>query len=204
MYNEGQLNLYELPLSSFEDRIDKVKFQILNELEFDSLYPVAPFYSSQQLRDFHYNGFDTLTSQRKYDGNGALILQGESNFLTIDNLFVPANKNPYVVSFWAYVNEDLVPRSIINLSEIDPTNQSLRQHVAYQLGTMVKTIDNNGWALIELPFNFQSNKSHLKITFDNLEAPSMFIDELLIRPQQTNLYRQTSERLWKNNRIYPR
>ena len=88
--------------------------------------------------------------------------------------------------------------------ESDPATGSMRKQYTAQSREVLTAIDNNGWALMEFPFEVQAGDSKFRLTFNNtnLRRDPIFVDELLIRPIGTDLYRQSDRWVWKNNRHY--
>ena len=61
--------------------------------------------------------------------------------------------------------------------------------------------DPNGWVLVKLPFtpHLPDSKIELSAQKPELKGKEMYIDELLIKPVATDLYRQNDSLIWHNN-----
>ena len=200
-YQRNELQLYEMPLSTFETRIERRKQTIRQTLDTAQLYPVQVFLSTDSSANFVYQSWDTLSSDRQYFGNGSY--QG---FMNNENIvyegMLPAQTGDwYLFSIWMFLNEDLYPRTRFEFIEYHPDG-SVLQHARIEVRDIVRTFDNNGWGLLELGLKLNQPDSRLRFRFFNTEIPNkpLWLDELLIRPVQTNLYRADETLLWWNNR----
>ncbi|MCB0599272.1 MAG: hypothetical protein KDD28_34695, partial [Phaeodactylibacter sp.] len=68
----------------------------------------------------------------------------------------------------------------------------------------VKAIDNDGWGLLEFRFIPQLADSRIRFTIRNEELGQqpLYLDELFIRPEVDDVYRQEDNYVWKNNRWF--
>jgi len=73
----------------------------------------------------------------------------------------------------------------------------------YRLDQEIVAIDGD-WALIELKFNLKRADTGVRITAINhdLFKKEMHLDELLMRPDSSTIFRKEKEKLWFNNRRY--
>ena len=207
LFQQNRLALYEIPLQPFQGIVARKRSAILQELKTDRLFDLSPFQSNRFLQDFHYESFDGSTAARNYLGSGGweVIPQPAKSTQTYP-LPHPEPDSSYVLSFWFFADQDLAPRTFLRLAVLDQANQKTESWQAFQLYNHIYTFDNNGWALVHLPFVVKNKNAELQISLDHaqLKNTPIFIDELLIKPTATNLYQSTSSMVWKNNLHFPR
>ena len=111
--------------------------------------------------------------------------------------------SPYLCNIWTYVGEDLHARIWFNIEEYNRSNGYRIYKKGYKLDHHIKAVDGQ-WALIEFPFELREATSGIRVTAINhdLFRKSFYLDELMVRPAQTNIFRKEAERLWRNNRSY--
>ena len=100
-----------------------------------------------------------------------------------------------------YLKEDLHPRSIIRYEELDRSNSEVLQQRAFHIDKLIRCMDND-WGLVEDTLRLNRTDSAIRVVLSNerLGEDSIHLDELLIRPLETDLYRKEGEMLWWNNR----
>ncbi len=196
------LALYELPLDSYRKRIDQRRDSILHRLNTDStLHTSGLMRASVANSRFVYDPMDSDPGAQGYFGVG-----GKQADLTEKTFFftglMPAGASRHVVSFWMFVNKDFLPRTELEIVEYGPEPGGPR--VTRLVSNLITAIDNNGWALIELDHQPGSAANTVSMSLKNYEAGkgTLIIDELLIRPIGTDLYREGPGWVWQNNRWY--
>ena len=207
LYEKEPLRLYELPLETFQKRIDQRKQIWQLEMEaVDTLYAVDGFLSTEATKNFTYLNFDDQAADQTYLGNGAF--QGTMN--TQNVIFdgaIPQQQtdSSYTLSFWMFLRSDLNPRSKLSWVEYKPDDSTVLQEHKTEARYWTKVFDSNGWVLLETNLKLKSADSHLKLTIQNdpLGKEALFVDELLIQPKGQDLYKKQVEFLWKNNRWFP-
>jgi hypothetical protein len=100
------------------------------------------------------------------------------------------------------VRVDLYPRTKAILAESDNQGNMIREESS-EVSKHFVMIDGSR-ALVEYGFRFSHPAGKISISLQNqaLGRKLLRVDDLLIRPEKTNIYRQTGEGLWKNNRFY--
>lgn len=204
LHQTEQWSLYEMEMASFERRIENRKSAIRQALAPDALYSTGAFRSTDSLENFVFFDFDSLPAGRVYRGDGAL----QSNSMKEIEWFsspLPAAKAgvPYHLLNWVYVDEELLGMIYIRIREEDEAGQKVgeRQFLVFN---QIVVYDPNGWALIECPFQLQSEKNKVSIAFYGLERKERpyFFDEALIKPVDTHLFRQGDDFIWKDCRFF--
>jgi hypothetical protein len=193
---------YNLPLDSYHKRIEQRRDSIRNILQNDTLlHAIGPFRTTAPDTNFWYDAMDTETADKHYLGSGGKKLDlADKAFLFTGPM--PSGVNRQVVSFWVYMNKDFIPRTELEIVEYGPDPVAPR--MVRKVGDIIAAIDNNGWALVELPYQPNGPRNGVSISLKNYATSSgvLYVDELLIRPVDTNLYREDAEHLWWNNRVF--
>lgn len=203
--DEKNVAVYELPLSSFETRIEQRKAQIIKEIEVDSLFENQDFLVDQDSVAFLYVDYNREDPGATYLGEG-----GKSGDIATENVLyygkLPMiDRHKFTLSLWMKLNEDQFARSIVSIQEIDPvTGKKLReQRFSYRFE--IKVIDGN-WGLFEKTVHFSDPNVEVKIVVQNknINPQTVYVDELLLRPKHVDIYKKTEQYIWKNNRWFPR
>ncbi len=206
LYDEGYIRLAELSLESFEQRIQARKDRIQHEINTDSLFQNGDFLSSQNAKDFLYASFDEETSEQPYLGSGGLSFAMPKKQQLFEGVLPEGRSaHTYEVLFWMYIKKDLIPRSMVSLEEKDPQGNTV-QNISTMAWQLVKAIDDQGWALHRLTFELEDPANRLSLSLDNqhLRNQTFYVDELLIKPIELDLYRENERYIWKNNRYFPK
>lgn len=205
LYSEGdRLRLYRQPLRSFAERLEEKKRSLRRIISGDStLLWQGTLATSDSTVQFYYEPFMDSTAEEIYFGEGAY--QGIANRLNsfaIPNLGQRAEAD-YELSLWVFIADDRRSRSYLQLDEYDAQGQLLRQH-GQDIHRLIDLFDNNGWAMLELPFKPASAESTFRLTIQNkrLRGQRILLDELLVRPADLDIYGRFNDTLWWNNRHY--
>ena len=209
LYEDEELALYRMPLRSFQTRIDNRVRAITHRLETDSLnlHKVDSFVSSQAEKTFAYRSFDTLSAERAYRGAGAYQGQAAQKNIIFDGQLPNQYATGwYTFSVWVYVDEDRLLRGSSQIEEYDKETGTLLKQQQYDLHRQIAVMDGNAWALLEFAYVPSSSESTVRWSFQqpDLTGSPLFVDELLIRQDINELYRQDENYIFKNNRWYRR
>ncbi|NRB51682.1 MAG: hypothetical protein HRU41_28680 [Saprospiraceae bacterium] len=204
LYEAGELKVLEVPLNSYDARIAARKDSIVQALA-DTLFNADPFFSRDSAATFIYDSFDEAEAEKHYQGEGGQAFKLKRWVTAWEGAAPDTLQKQWVASFWMYIDQDLVPRTDFELVQLNDFGSELKKNYQ-QIRQFVKAIDNNGWGLLELPFELDPRTTKLQIRMKNsdLHGHTVFWDELLIRPITTDLYQSTPAYLWKNNRFFPR
>jgi hypothetical protein len=207
IYENDSYQLYRVALDNFENSIESRKRKIHYVLRNDtlSLNDYGEFVSKDAELRFRYNSFDTLSADSTYMGTGALAVHTQKP-QTIFEGTVPNQKGGkmYAFSFWMYLAQDLNPRSWVKLIEKDPETGEEISHVNHQVHRAVKALDNNGWGLVEFWYTPQKENARFQLVLKNEELKDgiIYLDELMIQPLASNIYKETPTYWFFNNRWY--
>jgi hypothetical protein len=201
------MKLMRLPLSSFASRLEREQARVRAAFAIDStLFQHSAFRSTDSLLNFAYQALDQGPSEAAYLGTGGLS-QKYPEFTEIWNTKLPgmAPEGQYICSFWVYVQPPVTARAEIVLYEVNPSDGSHLHQTYTQVHQSIQLVDTNGWVLVEFPFTRQSADSRFSLQLKNrdLRQTELLVDELLIRPAATDLYRRLDGGLWVNNRWWP-
>lgn len=206
IYSKGdRLRLYDLPLASFEKRLEDRILSVNNTIAQDtSLIWEGNFATQTDTLGYYYNPMDDQKATRYYLGAGGYegLLENNNTF-DIPNLVNQKAAQDHELSIWLYIADDRRTHASFTLSEYDPNNQLLRQ-TSVQGFRAIDLFDNNGWALLEMDFQPAAANSHFQLTvsFPRLRNAVVYLDELLIRPKHLDVYGKKDDYVWMNNRHY--
>jgi hypothetical protein len=216
-YTTDESNLLHLGV-----KIDSSVAINLYRLDYECLMKIQDINSRKVLDEFASNNFskpDTMyTSDTAahvslvtfndqdatgYQGN-ALRVSGRSRSLLFDGAIKTGDNKNYSCSCWfSPINLDLFPKSRIEVECID----SLGNRYYYKnlmAGNIIRTVDGS-WGLIEINAEIAHSGDRLKIYASNSvigRKQAYLIDELLIRPDDCNVYVMHDSLISKNNRWY--
>ncbi|MCB9301609.1 MAG: hypothetical protein H6566_13250 [Lewinellaceae bacterium] len=208
LYETESYRLFRLPLRSFRDRIAArirdINYTILSDTL--SLYPHGAFRSRDSLVDFYYNSLDSLQTEMAYHGGGGFQLPAAEKSVIFDGPLPRQQAGSYhTLSFWMYLQEDMAGRSFLEVEEYVPETGEGAGWQAHQIYYNLRVLDDNGWGLLEFRIIPNRADTHFRVKIHNPEMGQrpLFLDELLIRQEVSDVYRQGDGYVWKNNRWYP-
>lgn len=205
LFDEGNIRLAELPLESFEQRIEARKDSIRAEIaRRDTLFRFDGFLSTSEAKNFLYRSWDDQNSGKPYWGEGGLMFKMPKQITIFEGQMPAAQAGQNCeLLIWMYIKRDLNTRSHMVLEEVDAGGQVVR-HYSDMVWRTVKVIDDTGWAMLEIPFVLQNADGKLAFRLENkdLRNKTFYLDELLIKPKEMDLYRKENGVIWKNNRWF--
>lgn len=201
IYENPPLRLFRLPLKIFDERI-ALRTQNIEKALLDSTLTHREDWvlAGNTSKPFVYESFDEQISDKPYMGAGGFLgVMSDEN--TLFEGAVP-DTGRYTLQVWMYVNADLYARTNVIVRELDPDTGAERQRYEVQVKDLTKVFDDNGWALLEIPFSFQQKNSRLKWVFQHqeLRKQPLWLDEMLIRPEGLDIFADKKEFVFKNNR----
>lgn len=203
----SSFSVYEITLETLENISGDLLRNARAKLSSERTYPVQGFLSTDSTNTFIYEDFEDRKSGKTFAGNGSLqTVPMNRSMLFSGNL--PASKEQhYTLSFWTSdFTADLYPRTMLEIKLFDSAGNLYKTHY-YPFNKFFRVLDHN-WALIEVAFQAENAGDRIEASIRNSyftgKQSVIFIDELLIRPQSTSIYKQTKEKsgLWLNNRYY--
>lgn len=199
-------SLYEISPSIIQQTSDSTYIKVKNELASEKLFSFNNYYSTDSINRFLSLDFNDKISSYSYEGKGCYT----GNIKKYNRIFegnipniIPDSE--FVFSFWfGKIDQDLFPRTTVEVAYADSLGNIIRAD-SCAINRLIKTI-NNDWALTEFRFKMKSEEKKLLVTIWNNDLKNkdtLFIDEILIRPFYTNIYKINKEKsIIKNNREY--
>jgi hypothetical protein len=198
--------VYHLDYNDYASLSDTVNVSVNREFNSLPLKQAGDMYSTDSLPDFIYRDYEeTGVPDKGYYNSGVY----KSNITGKSVLFEGSlpecdPQRYYLVSFWfRYINRDLYPRTFFDIECLDKNNwpYSLNE---WRISMGIKIIDGE-WGLFEYRFKLEKKDDKLRVVLYNsdLRKGDLIIDNLLIRPENKDLYYRTSRFVFKNDRFYP-
>lgn len=203
-FEDKEILLYELTISRLRQRIDQRKNAAFTALDTLTLFPQEDLWTTDSLNSIVYQSFDYNKTERTYSGEGAFSGKAKVEHIIYEG-HLPEQKanSSYIYACWLYIGEDLAARSWLNLEEFNRSSGKRIRKKGYKVDQFIRAVDA-GWALIEVPFKLKKNDSGLRTTIINhdLFKRPLFVDEQLIRPASTQVFKQSPKAIWQNNRKF--
>ena len=202
LHEDDQIKVFSISLDELKKRIDAKAKQTKNNYQNTRLFDFGNLKSTDSLRNFIHQNFDDQLSEKIYQGAGAFERKGENENILFDgHLPFQQTENKYVCSLWAFISGDLNPKIWIALEEYQAGTNDVINKKAQELYKDFRSFDK-GWMLSEFSFSMKRPDSRIRIKVWNkdLEDRPLFLDELQIRPQNSQLYLESGAGF--NNRWY--
>jgi hypothetical protein len=191
-------------------------------LEYDSLLKIQDKRAREIQEEFEENHFslsDTLylSDARahvvKVDYNDgvpggyhghALKTQGRSKSLLYEGPLNKGSQQDYILSFWLNpIHHDLFPKTRVMIACFDTLGTRI-DNKNVMAGHFLRTVDGP-WGLIEYKFKVVQGVDRIKISVENKlisRKDAYLIDEMLLRPDNCNVYLRHGSQVSKNSRWY--
>lgn len=208
IYESDSYRLYRQPLQAFEDRIAararEIRYRIANDST--GLFPVDGCLATDATAGISLQSFDTLRSARYYRGGGAFQgLSGQRNVLFDQPIPKQFGTGWYNFSAWVYIDQDRLAQAEAHFEEYEPETGAVVKAEVLPLHRSLSVVDTNGWALFEKVFIPQRSdtKVRLWVQHPRILRDTLWVDELLVRPDAVEVYRQGPGYVYRNNRWFP-
>jgi hypothetical protein len=196
--------LYEAPLRVFREIYDSLSRSVSAEFHNPSLYRFGNLYSTDSVKNFMLSDFDNLNNPEALAGKGFFTGPArDANVVFSAVLPMADTANMYTASFWlGNADGDLVPRSLATLVQTDPQGKEVSRET-FQVFRNFRMIDGKQ-VLVEWSFRLSNplNRVTLSVTNPTLKKQNLYIDAVLIRPENVHVYQDSKEGLVKDNRIF--
>ena len=200
VFDDAQVKVFSLQPDSVRAYVYRHAQSVEAERNTRSLQPSGIWQLTQPANALIYQSYDSLTtSAHIFQGKGAYAgNMRDTTWLWHDHL----PKGQYTISFWIYVNQDLGMNHELKIVE---NNRKDGHEVHFQHDGMrfyLKSIVN-GWGLFELSFEVYDEDAHIN-AFLRKEAANQpfYLDEVLIKPLNTEVYRRLPGWVVRNNFWY--
>jgi len=203
-YEDERLILYRLPLQTIRDRVREEQLTAVRESRDSTLIAHGDFWSTDTIANFVYKSFDENQTPDAYAGSGSFIDTGFPATTIFEGLLPRAKIGKrYSIRFWYRIGDDLKALAIVDLDEINTKTGKRVARKGYRLSKSVEYMDGE-WALIALPYQLKNPTNRLRITLGHpkLADQKIEVDELLIIPEGTQVYRRNEVEVWKGIRKF--
>lgn len=197
IYSNDALRILSLPIDSLRAAAQEAVLSVQVDRQKQVRTPFGIWERSGAEKGFIHQSYDSLShTPRIFRGAGALKgVMKDTTWLFKGTL----PKDYYYVNLWLYAKEDMaltqelkvIQNSLADGREINVKHEGLRFHL--------KTIVDD-WALFDVPFEVYENGAEIKIFLQKkgVDLP-FYLDEVLIKPSDITLYRQTDGWISRNN-----
>lgn len=197
-------SLYKLSYSTLQHYTDSLYINTEKEFRKAKTYPIDNFYSTDSIKNFIHYDYEDQPNPISYNGKGAYT-GNYSNYNVLYEGTIPDYKDSnYIFSFWMYdFTTDLYPRGTVEVALRDSTGKLYKMDYTGPLH-MLKALDGK-WALLEQEVKIKHASDKIKITLWNTDVEKgkkVVIDEFWLKPASTDIYRETANYIFKNNRYY--
>lgn len=201
VYENYPLQLFRLPLETFDQRIEARRQSILlqfgsgdlrplprNGLLQDSTVTRTELFSKDTISFCSYHDWNDLAAEKSYKGQGGYEGQFGDQKDVLEEA-VPPGK--YTLSFWMFLQPDLYARTEIILEEYHTESGAVIKKEVKPVHHHVAVIGEDGWCLVEMPMQVTTENSRFKIKLQHekrrFAQKPVYLDELLIRPEGKNV-----------------
>ena len=205
LISNDQLEIRKITKTDFEQILAENKEQVKTEIESKDLFALDDFLSTDSIRNFYYEGFgdiipgESQIGKKSYTGN----IKKENVILAKQFTEIDTSKQ-YIISLWVHnMDMDMYPRTKLTALLYNELGEQYYKD-KFDVWRRVKIIDSNAWGLIEFKIKFKNPNDRMRIVMINhlLTHGELKIDEILIRPDGTNIYLKNKNFNYKNNRFY--
>jgi hypothetical protein len=195
---------YSLPLNSFEHIYQSSTSEALKEFSSGTLVNHVTYSTNESVNKVITVNYDSIPNDNALAGKGCYQgISKRSNQIFDSTLPNADTSTIYTGSIWfGLFRRDLTPRSNIIQIETDQNGKDI-SYKSFQIFRNLCMIDGN-WALIEWNFKIHDPRNRIRIFIENrlLHSQPLIVDELLIRPSNSNVYQKLESGIRKNNRFY--
>jgi hypothetical protein len=199
----GNFSLYDLPFNTFKEIADSIDNAVMQEFQTIKLFEHHGTGSSDSLKTFVMQNYDSLTSKTTYFGSGSFSSMGKKSGILYSGGIPNADTSlVYNCSFWLNdVKADLYARTKVRLVERDKDGNEVYKNT-WQAFRIIEKIDDS-WALASLNFKLRSPENTITITIENkqLRNKPIYIDNFMINRESTTLFQISDSQVIRNNRF---
>jgi hypothetical protein len=200
LYNSDQIRVMELPIDSLIAAVQEHQISVKKEMQSRNLYGMGVWRSTRPEKDFYYQSFDSLPqTENAFRGKGAYKgIMSDTTWLYNSKL----PKGNYSISVWCKATLDMgmnnemkiIDNKISDGTELKFKHEGLRFYLKQIVGD---------WGLFEVNFDVHSDESRVRIFMQKKGVDNPFyIDDVVIKPINTELYRNEPGWVVRNNFWY--
>lgn len=205
IYKGSKFDLYDLGFKILEHSADSLAIKAQNRFLSSKLFKHDSLFSSNELVNYAYESFDTLKNGYKSYMGKACFSSSSNGYQSFFEGNVPNydTSKTYLLSFWyGNIKCDLHLRAQLIITKMDSTGKAYDE-INENIGKWLKIVDGN-WGLCEntLKLNNKSDKVKLTLRSKELGKCNYLVDEIFIKPENTDIFKQTHSGIIKDNRLY--
>ncbi len=203
-YEDERLILYRLPLQIIRDRVREEQVAAVRESRDTTLIAHGDFWSTDSIANFVYKDFAENQTPDAYAGSGSFVKTGYPAAIIFEELLpYPKAGNRYSIRYWYRIGEDLKALAIADIDEINTQTGKSVARKGYRLSKSVEYMDGE-WALIAHTYELKNATNRLRVSLGHpkLAEQKIEVDELLIIPEGTQVYRRNEVEVWKGIRKF--
>ena len=204
LHDEERLAIYSLPFNAFSKLIASKNKEVKNLASYINIDNSASYYSKENERFIAFNWDNEKNHALKYEGSGSHKSSLNKNEIIFKGTMPKEGlKGKWLLSLWLFINEDKRSTTQFTITELSKTG--IKYEEVFPAHPFLNVFDENGWALTEIPWTLHDIGSQIIIKVNNPDIPKehLFLDELLIRPENAVLIKKDERFIWINNRRYP-
>ena len=202
--SSGNFGIYELPFSAFKKIADLDAATAIRESDELKLFDHNDTFSEDSVLNYRFINYDSLNNGSFMNGTGLFRGKAKNRNELFDG-FLPGNDTTtsLLISFWLYnVKGDLYPRSQVIMVETEKNGNVVKNESRPVSKQFVFFHDNS--VLVEFKYKTVNSQNKFRIILQNkaLYNRELDADDLLIRPETTQVYQKEAHEVRKNNRIF--
>jgi hypothetical protein len=208
LFETPEYTVHRLYPAKMQERIWQQYAQHHAAFEAQKTWPAWPYLSTDSVVNFSCRDFEELNEYGPpFRGKKSMKVYGGRNVYNViyDAKVTGAVPGNYSVTFWfGNFDKDLYARSFVEVASY--TGDKLDTAVYANMSEACKAISGH-WSLEEKIIPIKHPEQRIKVTvmnFDLAEKSPIYIDELLIKPEQTQLFDVQKDSIQHNNRTYYR
>jgi hypothetical protein len=195
--------LYELPIDAYARAIDEKMQGVIQEAHDAKLVRRGNLLTKDSSENFIYKTFDDKETPIRYQGNGAFLLENDKKISLFKGQLPNQQKGAkYKLQFWLNLERGESIRNDFHIREISKKGEELSRLEHGAIHNIVG-IDGN-WILVQVQVEVKEADSELELTiFNDLpKSSTVYIDELMIYPENAVIYQIGTNSIMKNGRWY--
>lgn len=208
LFETPDYTVHRLQPSKMQERVAQQYYKHLLAFEAQKTWPVWPYLSTDSVVNFSCRDFEEVQNYGPpFRGKKSMKVNGGRFVYNVlyDAKVAGAIPGNYSITFWlANFDQDLIARSYVEVASY--TGDQLDTVVYGNMFESCVAISGH-WSLEERIINIKHPEQRIKVTLFNFDIPEkspMYIDELLIKPVNTQLFDVQKDSIQHNNRTYYR
>jgi hypothetical protein len=204
IYQSGEFNLYSLTFDSLSSSFEDLYSHVYRNFSSKERFNHNDYMSTSPEKNFFVDAFVDENSELFYIEGGSKS-QGFRPKRMFYKASIPSSEPEaeYVLSFWIHgVYTDLMLRSqlIVEIENAEGRNYFYETH---SLSKCIKVIDGQ-WGLAEVSIKVDNSGDNLGFWLNSYDLRKLnyTVDQVMVRPKNTDVFRLTDKWIMHNNRFY--